>query len=147
MTRAITQSTGLTFPWPKVLKALNEVRTAPEVRTLYGVETGPGLWLVGDEGIYLMPNTTAKARMIVYARECDPTKLPLDTWWAKKQASFGGGDGVEFIPLYDIEALVAEFHKQQGPPRFLHVDMTPDNFSTGLLRWAFRSRARLVAGV
>jgi hypothetical protein len=133
MNRPVFRSTGLTFPWPKVLMAVAEVRAARDVRTLYGAKTGPGLWLVGDEGVYLMSNTTAKARTIVYARECDPTKLPFDTWWANKQATFGGGDGIEFVPLKDIETSAAEFQKEYGPPRFFHVDMTPDNFSTGFL--------------
>jgi len=109
------------------------VRTARKIRTLYGAETGPGLWLVGDEGVYLMPNTTAKARTIVYARECDPTKLPFDTWWERKQTSFGGGDGVEFISLNDIETDAAKFQKQRGTPRFLYVDFMTGKFRTGLI--------------
>jgi hypothetical protein len=85
MSRPVIRSTGLTFPWPKVLEALSKVRAASEFRPLYGDKTGPGLWLVGDDGVYLMPNTTSKGRMIVFARECDPTKLPFDTWWANKR--------------------------------------------------------------
>jgi hypothetical protein len=133
MAQPVIQPAGLTFPWPKVLKAVNEVRIARQVRTLFGAETGPGLWLVGDEGVYLMPNTTTKSPAIVYARECDPTKLAFETWWAKKRASFGGDDGVEFIPLTDIEKLLAEFQNRHGQPRFFHVEITADKFSTGFL--------------
>jgi hypothetical protein len=50
------------------------------VKSLYGAETGPGLWVVGDHGVYLMSNAAAKASAIVYANGCDPTKLPFDTW-------------------------------------------------------------------
>jgi hypothetical protein len=123
----------LTFPVRKVLKAVNEVRIAREVLTLYGTVTGPGLWLVGDEGVYLMPNTATKAPVIVYARECDPTKLPFENWWARKRATFGSDDGIEFIPLTDIEKLLSEFQKRNGPPCFFIIEITPDNFSTGFL--------------
>jgi hypothetical protein len=134
MIRPVIQSKGLTFPWPKVLKALSEVRTARKIRPLYGDETGPGLWLVGDKDVYFMPNTTEKAQTIVYAGECDPTKLPFDAWWEKKRATFGGVDGIEFISLRDIETRAAKFQEQHGPPRFFCiVDFTPDNFSTGFL--------------
>jgi len=133
MMRPVTQSKALLFPWPEVLKAVNETRSARSVQTLYREETGPGLWLVGDHGVYLMSNTAAKASAIVYAHRCDPTKFPFDTWWEKKQATFGGGDGVEFISLTDIETLLTQFQEQHGPPRFFYVAITPDNFSTGFL--------------
>jgi Protein of unknown function (DUF3085) len=72
-----------------------------EVQTLYGEQTGPGFWLVGDHGVYLMQNgkgiNGAKSQPIVYADECNPDTLPFDEWWANKNASFGGDDGAEFI--------------------------------------------------
>jgi hypothetical protein len=129
----IAQNTGLTFPVGRVLAAVTEAYRDPQPRTLYGEETGPGLWLVGDEGVYLMPNTNAKPRWIVYARECDPTKLPFDTWWENKQATFGGGDGIEFIAAKDIMKDLHEFNKQHGVPRFFHVEITADKFATGFL--------------
>jgi hypothetical protein len=64
----------LHFPWPEVANALDEVRVATVVTPLYGKDTGKGLWLVGDEGVYLMPNTGGETWAIVYAKECDPTK-------------------------------------------------------------------------
>src|SRR5262245_55604034 len=107
----------LHFPWNEIEMALQEVRTAATARPLYGKDTGKGLWLVGDEGVYFMPNTTDgihhKCRsksdplLVVYARECDPNKLAFDTWWANKRASFGGDDGVEFLELADIEKFAA----------------------------------------
>ena len=98
----------LHFPWPEVAKALDEVRAATIVRPLYEQITGKGLWLVGDEGVYLMPNTEGETRTIAYAKECDPTKS--DDWWEVKRATFGGDDGVEFISLEEIERISA------GPP-------------------------------
>jgi hypothetical protein len=133
MVQPVIRSKALLFPWPDVLRAVNETRSARSVQTLYGEETGPGLWLVGDHGVYLMSNTAAKASAIVYARECDPTKLPFDTWWEKKQATFGGDDGVEFISLTDIETLLTQFQERHGPPRLLRIEFTPENFSTDFM--------------
>jgi hypothetical protein len=57
----------------------------------------------------------------VLERECDPTRLDFDTWWANKRASFGGDDGVEFFELAAIQRfaarklkhLIAEFTSTQ----------------------------------
>jgi len=136
MKRPTVKSTGLTFPIAGVMQAVAETFKTSEIRTLYGVETGPGLWLVGDEGVYLMPNTKSKPRTIVYARECDPTKLPFDTWWENKGVTFGGGDGIEFIAATDITDGLRAFCDQHGAPGFFHVEITPDNFSIGFLRRA-----------
>ncbi len=113
----------LHFKWTEVAKALDEVRKATGIRQLYGEDTGPGLWLVGDEGVYLMPNTTDPKRTIVYARECDPKKLDFDTWWANKRASFGGDDGVEFLPLADIKQFAVP------KPRNLTLDFQGESFT------------------
>jgi hypothetical protein len=98
----------LHFPWPEVATILGEVRVATVVKPLYGNITGKGVWLVGDQGVYLMPNTEGATRTIAYAKECDPKKV--DDWWDVKRASFGGDDGVEFISIEEIERLSA------GPP-------------------------------
>jgi Protein of unknown function (DUF3085) len=127
------RSMKLHFPWAEVSKALGELRTAPGIRTLYGTTTGPGLWLVGDQGVYLMPNTTATKRTIVYARECDPTKLDFETWWANKDASFGGDDGVEFIYLNDIDELVGVYGTTNREPRYLRIEISPEKFSLAIL--------------
>ncbi len=60
----------LHFPWPAIEQALENLRTAGTVRTLYDQNTGKGFWLIGDQGVYLMPNT-ADAHPVVYAREHD----------------------------------------------------------------------------
>lgn len=119
----------LHFAWNEIQKALHEVRTGTTVKPLHGKDTGKGLWLVGDEGVYFMPNTTDgvhhKARtkgdtlLAVYARECDPTKLEFSTWWANKRASFGADDGVEFFELADIEKFA------HAKPKYLIVEFTP----------------------
>jgi hypothetical protein len=119
----------LHFPWDEIHEALQEVRTATAARPLYGKDTGKGLWLVGDQGVYFMPNTTDgihhKSRtkgdplLVVYARECDPTTLAFDTWWANKRASFGADDGIAFFTLADIETFAA------CKPKYLVAEFTP----------------------
>lgn len=78
-------------------------------RTLYDEKTGPGLWLVGDQGVYLMSNGDpgllsgeGSKNVVAYAKECDPTKLEFDEWWSAKQSTFGGDDGIAFIELEAI---------------------------------------------
>lgn len=98
----------LHFLWAEVLKALEEINTAKTARQLYGKDVGPGLFLVGDQGIYLIPNTTdgvhhqTGTHVVVYAQECDPRQMEFDKWWETKNRVWGGDDGVEFI---DIEGL------------------------------------------
>lgn len=74
----------------------------------YGLRPGegekPGVWLVGDEGVYLLSNGKLAERQrpfVVYAEECDPKTNP-DCWHYKRQ-HFGGDDGIEFL---DAETLV-----------------------------------------
>jgi hypothetical protein len=124
----------LHFPWAKIDKALTEVRTSTNFRTLCGAVTGSGLWLAGDEGVYLMPNTTSKAHNIVYARECDPTKLDFETCWANKRRGFGGDDGVDFVALENVDSVAAEFIEKHGKkPRFFCIDISEEYFTIGAL--------------
>ncbi|WP_414462442.1 DUF3085 domain-containing protein [Hyphomicrobium sp. DY-1] len=123
----------LHFPWSDIEKLLTEVITATTARPLYGEKTGKGLWLVGDQGVYLMANTTdgevnSKRRegdkhVVVYAAECDPTKLPFEEWWNNKRASFGGDDGVEFFPLADIVAY------RKNDPTHLVIEFQGNNIA------------------
>jgi len=102
----------LHFPWDGIEKLLTEVITAKTAQPLYGEVTGKGLWLAGDDGVYLMANTTDgeinskrkpdEKHFVVYAEECDPTRMPFDDWWANKRMTFGGDDGVEFFSLANI---------------------------------------------
>lgn len=143
----------LHFPWNGVEKILEEVRTATTANPLYGEETGKGLWLVGDQGVYLMPNTTdgihSKNRqkdeplLVVYAQECDPTKLEFDTWWENKRASFGSDDGVEFFDLPSIEKLAADPPQPNAKPHHLVAEISPKRIAIGVVwRTGVRSRKR-----
>jgi len=113
----------LHFPWPEVAKILDEVRAATAVKPLYERVTGKGLWLVGDEGVYLMPNSDGDTRTIAYAKECDPTKLDFDEWWNVKRATFGGDDGVEFISLEEMDRISAG--RPGAEPKSLCINLTP----------------------
>jgi hypothetical protein len=63
-----------------------------------------GLWLVKDEGIYLMSPTAENFIMsndvntVVYARGYKPTKANRDTLWDKTHA-VSGDDFAEFVRL------------------------------------------------
>lgn len=68
----------------------------------------PGLWLVGDHGVYLCSNGNLPdgARpLVVYAEECDPATC--DDWFDVKRRTFGGDDGVEFLDATQLEAMMA----------------------------------------
>lgn len=133
----------LTFPWTGVEQIIEELRSAETVKTLYEQETGKGFWLVGDQGVYLIPNTTDGVHhknrkkddklLVTYAEECDPEKLEFDEWWANKRASFGGDDGVEFIGLADIEKLAAKTPQKKARPYALLIDITPEQFGMDII--------------
>ena len=87
-----------------------------------------GLWLVGDQGVYLMSNggpgllidPSGTANVVAHAAEADPAKQP-DSWWEVKRISFGGDDGVTFLDLGFAEALI-----QAGRSGMVCIDLTPD---------------------
>lgn len=112
----------LRFKKSTVIEALAHCRTG-KPSTLYDIETGPGLWLVGDEGIYLMSNGTLENRPIVFAEECNPNTMSFDEWWEAKRCSFGGDDGVEFISPGDVEPILAQCDA------YLVIDITPDFYA------------------
>jgi hypothetical protein len=89
----------------------------------------PGLWLVGDEGVYLMSSgklAEGQRPLVVYAEECDPKTNP-DTWHYKRR-HFGGDDGVEFIDAVELELerLTA------AAPDATHLQITMDETSLSL---------------
>ncbi len=58
------------------------------------------LWLVHDQGVYLMPGIVdgGKAEFVIYARGTDPKKNP-DTFWDRGRELVGGDDFSEQIEL------------------------------------------------
>lgn len=133
----------LKFPAAKVRKLLEHTLAAPghkltisERLEIFGEPKGwvvqpdeekrgkPGLWLVKDEGIYLMSNGTpglladgmiatgqekpGEARlMVAYAKGYDPTKEDRGEVWDKARDAVGGDDFVELVPVDWIEKALA----------------------------------------
>jgi len=99
----------LQFDRDTVVKAIEHARAATKHRAIFE-EKNPvaALWLVGDQGVYLMSNGSGDTKgPIAYAKGCDPDKDDFDDWWELKRASFGGDDGVELLPLEGFEAAIA----------------------------------------
>ncbi|MFK4259629.1 DUF3085 domain-containing protein [Agrobacterium tumefaciens] len=78
----------------------------------YGLYPGrdeqPGVWLVGDEGVYLLSNgklSEGQRPCVVYAEECDPKTNP--DHWHYKRRHFGGDDGIEFLDAFMLVKLIA----------------------------------------
>ncbi|RWJ57406.1 MAG: DUF3085 domain-containing protein [Mesorhizobium sp.] len=78
----------------------------------YGTRPGegekPGVWLVGDEGVYLFSNgklAEGERALLVYSEQCHPVGNP--DWWDYKRRHFGGDDGIEFIEAERLIPLVA----------------------------------------
>jgi hypothetical protein len=139
----------LHFPWNEIGKLIEEINTATAARQLYGEDTGKGLWLVGDRGVYLMPNTTdgihhAKLgendrRLVVYATECNPDTMAFDDWWANKRASFGGDDSIDFIDLAELDEMVVRGSKNGDVPVALVIHFPPGQMELAI---EFKAKAK-----
>lgn len=77
----------------------------------YGLRPGegekPGLWLVGDEGVYILSNgklPEGQKALVCYAEECNPSTNP-DCWHYKRQ-HFGDDDGIEFLDAVEVMRLL-----------------------------------------
>ena len=107
----------LSFPLDKVRAIIDRGRTDAKAHGGFRNPCGgldpesdeqPGLWLVGDHGVYLCSNGKLADRarpLIAYAEECDPTTS--DDWFEVKRRTFGGDDGVEFFDAKQLEAMMA----------------------------------------
>lgn len=88
----------------------------------YGTRPGegerPGVWLVGDEGVYMMSNgklTEGQRALVVYSEQCHPVGNP--DWWHYKTRHFGGDDGIEFI---EADQLIPLFNRNL---RATHINL------------------------
>lgn len=133
----------LHFPWNEIEKLIEEVDTAKTAKPLYGDDTGKGLWLVGDHGVYLMPNTTDGIHhgklgkddrlLVVYAKECNPDTMEFDDWWENKRRSFGSDDGVDFLDLKEIQAMAARGSVGGHRPDSLAIRFSPGQFELSVV--------------
>lgn len=89
---------------------------------------GPGLVLVGDEGVYLMANVAnatvieAGVPHVAYAAEVNPKALPFNAWWEAKRSSFGPDDGTVFLS----EEMLSDVLSRIPPDGLLLLDVTPE---------------------
>lgn len=91
----------------------------------------PGLWLVGDEGVYILSNgKLAKGQrpLVAYAEECDPKTNP--DYWHYKRQHFGADDGIDFLDAERLVKLIT------GSPTATHlrIVMTDTNMSVSTIR-------------
>lgn len=100
----------------------------------YGLKPGkgeiPGLWLVGDQGVYVMSNgklVDGDRPLVIYSDECHPVGNP--DWFHYKHRHFGGDDGIEFI---DAEQLIPLFDRHFRCTH-LHVQLTETQVSLSLI--------------
>ncbi|GLS35030.1 hypothetical protein GCM10010869_06180 [Mesorhizobium tianshanense] len=96
----------------------------------YGLRPGegekPGLWLVGDEGVYLLSNgklTEGQKALLCYAEECNPSTNP--DYWHYKRQHFGGDDGIEFLDAVEVLRLL----DAMPDATHLRVEMTETSLS------------------
>lgn len=90
-----------------------------------------GLWLVGDEGVYILSNgklAEGQQALVVYSEECHP-KGDID-WWDYKRRWFGGDDGIEF---FDADQLIPLFDRNMRATH-LQMQFTDDSISLSLIR-------------
>lgn len=90
-------------------------------------EARAGLWLVGDQGVYVLSNgrlAQAQRPLVIYAEECDPKTNP--DYWHYKRRNFGGDDGVEFIDAVELEKVIA------AAPDATHLRITMDDTSLSI---------------
>ncbi|MER9674599.1 DUF3085 domain-containing protein [Mesorhizobium sp. M0208] len=100
----------------------------------YGLKPGqgeiPGLWLVGDQGVYIISNgklADGERPLVLYSEECHPIGNP--DWFHYKQRHFGGDDGMEFI---DAEQLIPLFDRNLRCTH-LRVQLTETEVSLSLI--------------
>lgn len=96
-----------TFPIPAVRRVIERGKSDAAANggfrnPYYGQKPGegekPGLWLVGDNGVYIMSNGKlgdGDRPLVVYSEECHPVGNP--DWFDYKRRHFGGDDSIEFI--------------------------------------------------
>ena len=92
-----------------------------------------GLWLVGDQGVYLMSpgrpalcEEGASGNLVARSEETDPRFAP-DRWYDNKVTAFGGDDGVVFLSAEFIERALQLVREE----RFA-LTVTPQRIGTAV---------------
>lgn len=126
----------LTFDEQLVRQLLDDSKNTNEWSPLYGDSktAKPGLWIVGDQGVYLMSNSKTGVKhpdskpgetrsLVAYADQCNP-EGDFNTWRENKRASFGGDDGCDFLEARFIEAALSVAKKGK-----VALNVTPTQIS------------------
>lgn len=105
-----------TFPIPAVRTVIDRGKSDAAANggfrnPYYGLKPGegekPGLWLVGDNGVYIMSNgklSEGDRPLVVYSEECHPVGNP--DWFDYKRRHFGADVGIEFIEAERLILLI-----------------------------------------
>jgi hypothetical protein len=89
-----------------------------------------GLWLVGDQGVYIMSNgklADGTRALVIYAEQRHP-KGDFD-WWDYKRRHFGADDGIEFL---EAERLLPMFDRNLRATH-LNIVLTETEIALSLL--------------
>jgi hypothetical protein len=107
----------LTFPIDDTLKAIVEHAAANDAGTFYGETIERSVFLVKDQGTYLMsggkpgqpdPSHSGEGTklLVLYANEINPTTMEFDDWYDRQHSICGGDDFVEhFSPKFFQDAI------------------------------------------
>ncbi len=121
----------LSFPAAPLRRLIDHARAAPEHSMGWSDATPqPALFLVGDDGVYLMSNGTPRdlredgrsGAYVVHALGLNPKTDP--GWWEAKRASFGGDDGAETLLI--VDAVDLELRRGEA---FVRFEITPDSIA------------------
>ena len=103
-----------TFPNTDLRKVVSQAfQYWPETNKLYHEEDEqpPSLWLVGDNGVYIMSNAKLDVLPVVcYANECNPETMDFDDWYEVKREDYGGDDGADNLCIHSetLDAILKE---------------------------------------
>ena len=102
----------LKFDYDEVRELYDHALSCEEFKGAYGQKPVPSLFLVHDQGVYLMsagiphlPNTAGKpeSSKVAYAEGCSPDD---DDWWDEARRLVGGDDFAEVLPLNLFEQVL-----------------------------------------
>lgn len=129
-----------TFPIPAVRKVIDRGMADATANggcrnPHYGLAPGkdelPGLWLVGDQGVYIMSNgklAEGGRSLVIYAEECHPADEP--DWWDYKRRHFGADDGIQFL---DAESVLRTINGLAGATHLM-VQLTETSITLTTIR-------------
>ncbi len=139
MKREEKATSKLVFEGTTVLELLAHTKAAPRNTSPYGLteNPGPGLFLVKDDGIYVMSNGkpglpgVETRNKVVYARgyEALPASASVEQRMArydKIRDAVGGDDFAELLPAKSLAGL--------EPQGFLEIELSADKMTISVVR-------------